>query len=293
MIVLKKSAVIMFFVFLIAGLFAGYCLLIEPYRVQVTRWTVSTPKWTNDKPLKIAVIADPHLIYPWKPPAFLKRVIEKTNALQPDIILLLGDYIGTHALGWPVNPEEGTKPYGDLKAPLGIYAIVGNHDVVQGYPEAKGWLEALSKKVTVLQNQAIKTGDFWIAGLEEPYRQNPDIEKTMESITDQTPVIMMTHNPDMFPEIPDRVALTLAGHTHAGQVQLPFIGALPQVVPSVYGLRFLHGHIREGTKDLIVSSGLGETGLPIRLNALPEIVLVTLEKENNPAVGKDEGDDGE
>ena len=71
------------------------------------------------------------------------------------------------------------------------------------------------------------------------------------------------------------------------------IGALPQVVPSVYGLRFLHGHIREGTKDLIVSSGLGETGLPIRLNALPEIVLVTLEKENNPAVGKDEGDDGE
>jgi predicted MPP superfamily phosphohydrolase len=253
---------------------------------------VKTPKWTLDKPLTIAVIADPHLIYPWKPPAFLDRVVQKTNVLKPDIVLLLGDYIGTHSLGWSVDPEEGTKPYGDLKAPLGVYAVVGNHDVVQGYPEAKGWLEALSKKVTVLQNQAIKTGDFWIAGLEEPYRQHPDIEKTMESITDQAPVIMMTHNPDMFPEIPDRVALTLAGHTHAGQVQLPFIGALPQVVPSAYGLRFLYGHIREGTKDLIVSSGLGETGLPIRLNALPEIVLVTLEKEGNHAVGKVQGDNG-
>lgn len=291
---LRKPTVTILFVFLIVGLlFGGYCLLVEPYRVQVTRWTVKTPKWTLDKPLTIAVIADPHLIYPWKPPAFLDRVVQKTNVLKPDIVLLLGDYIGTHSLGWSVDPEEGTKPYGDLKAPLGVYAVVGNHDVVQGYPEAKGWLEALSKKVTVLQNQAIKTGDLWIAGLEEPYRQHPDIEKTMESITDQAPVIMMTHNPDMFPEIPDRVALTLAGHTHAGQVQLPFIGALPQVVPSAYGLRFLYGHIREGTKDLIVSSGLGETGLPIRLNALPEIVLVTLEKENNPAVGKDEEDDGQ
>lgn len=278
--IIRKPIVNILFVFLIVGLlFGGYCVLVEPYRVQITHWTVKTTKWTHEKPLKIAVIADPHLIYPWKPPAFLDRVVEKTNALQPDIVLLLGDYIGTHSLGWPVHFEEGTKPYGDLKAPLGVYAVVGNHDVVRGYPEAKGWLEALSKKVTVLQNQAIKTGDLWIAGLEEPYRQHPDIEKTMESITDQSPVIMMTHNPDLFPAIPDHVALTLAGHTHAGQVQLPFIGAVPQVVPSVYGLRFLYGHIREGTKDLIVSSGLGETGLPIRLNALPEIVLVTLERE--------------
>lgn len=87
---------------------------------------------------------------------------------------------------------------------------------------------------------------------------------------------MMMHNPDSFVDIPKSVALSVAGHMHRGQVRFPVIGAVKQVLPSRFGKRFLYGHIKEEGKDLVVSGGLGMSGLPLRLLNSPEIVLITL-----------------
>jgi len=101
-----------------------------------------------------------------------------------------------------------------------------------------------------------------------------DVARALAAVTDSSPVIAITHNPDVFPQIQPRVALTLAGHTHGGQVRLPLIGA--PIVPSDYGQRFAAGHIVEGGRHLFVSTGLGTSDLPVRLGVPPTIFLLTI-----------------
>ena len=147
----------------------------------------------------------------------------------------------------------------------------------------------------VYENDAVrlvKNGrPFWIAGLGDqwafwrpaglvavparPIRHEGvhDLTGTLGKIADDAPVILMAHEPDIFPEVPDRVALTVSGHTHGGQVRM--FGYSP-VVPSAYGLRYIYGHIVEQQRHLVVSGGLGCSGVPMRFGAPPEIVVVEL-----------------
>lgn len=106
------------------------------------------------------------------------------------------------------------------------------------------------------------------------FRGLDDLPGTLAQLTDDAPVILLAHEPDIFPTVPDRVALTLSGHTHGGQVRL--FGWSP-VVPSAYGNRFAYGHVREGNRDLIVSGGVGCSILPLRLGVVPEITLIEIE----------------
>lgn len=259
-----------------------YATLIEPFRLVVSEWTVKTGKWTSSKSLKIVLLADVHAISPWMTEAHIKQIVQKTNNLNPDIVLLLGDYVATHPFGIQLKPDDGVSPYKNLKSACGVFAILGNHDL----HGSEGWPEALEKTgIPILRNDAqkIKCGDgsFWIAGLDEWWYGHPDISQTIKKVLDKDPVILMTHNPDAFLEIPNSVALTVAGHTHGGQIHLPFWGIVPFVVPSEYGARFARGHIEEDGKDLVVSSGLGMTGIPLRLLMPPEITVVNLKNVNN------------
>jgi predicted MPP superfamily phosphohydrolase len=155
----------------------------------------------------------------------------------------------------------------------------GGPNVIAGLLEAAG--------VPVLQNRAVKLGQgagaFWLAGLDDQlaigigpmvFRGLDDLPGTLAQITDDAPVILLAHEPDIFPTVPDRVALTLSGHTHGGQVRL--FGWSP-VVPSAYGNRFAYGHVRERNRDLIVSGGVGCSILPLRLGVVPEITLIEIE----------------
>jgi predicted MPP superfamily phosphohydrolase len=267
--------------FTFAVLIGIYALLIEPRRLRVVEYDIATPKWPYDDGLTIALIADPHLIWPWTTPDDLARVVRRVNALDADLVLLLGDYVGTHPFGVQISPATGVAPLRDLRARCGVYAVLGNHDFD---PKDTGWPEALAATdIPVLQNQALRircqAGEFWIAGLAELWKQHADIAQTMQTITDDKPVIMMTHNPDAFAQMPDRVALSVAGHTHGGQVRIPFFGAVPWVIPSRYGLRYAYGHIIEEGKDLVVTGGLGMTGLPIRFLMPPEITVIHLSRK--------------
>ena len=174
---------------------------------------------------------------------------------------------------------------GRLEAPLGVHAIPGNHDWWTDIVEVR---EALTGAgIAFYQNRAVRIGGdapFWLAGTDSivahrmpghgNFRGADDLPGTLAQITDAEPAILMAHEPDLFVDVPDRFAVTLSGHTHGGQVRLPFVGR--PVIPSAYGQRFAYGHIEEEGRDLIVSGGLGCSVLPVRFGVPPEITVVTL-----------------
>jgi predicted MPP superfamily phosphohydrolase len=115
---------------------------------------------------------------------------------------------------------------------------------------------------------------FWLAGVGDLWTGTPDIEGTLRQVDTDYPVILFTHNPDIFPNVPARVSLTVAGHTHGGQVNLPLLGR--PVVPSDFGQRYAYGHVVEGGRHLFVGGGVGTSIIPARFRVPPEIVILTL-----------------
>ena len=284
---------------------AAYGVGVEPVlRLRLTRYDLSPRQWPADFPLKIAVIADLHACDPWMSLDRIEAIVERTNALQPDVIVMLGDYVAGHRHVTRFIPAgEWAAVLAGLKAPLGVHAVMGNHDywddkTVQRYGRgptvAQHALEA--KGIPVYENDAVrltKAGrPFWLAGLGDQLAYFParrfravarigvdDLNATLAKITDDAPVILMAHEPDVALRVPSRVALQLSGHTHGGQVRL--LGWSPAVPPR-QGVRLAYGHLRLKC-DVVVSGGLGCSIMPFRVGVPPEIVLVTLGKAG-PAV---------
>lgn len=266
-----------FVLFVLGCLLGSYMSFIEPFKLRVTQKTIMTSKWIYDDPIKIAILGDPHMIWPWMTRDHLQKIVDRTNSLEADIVFLVGDYVGDHPFGIQLDPYEAIKPFEDLKAPCGVYAVLGNHDMHR----PSEWPQAIRESsVPVLDNQSIRTSckkfSLNVAGIEDWWYGNVSIANAMKGIDRSLPTFFLTHNPDVFPLVDSAVALTVAGHTHAGQVRLPFIGAISFVVPSKYGDKYAYGHIHEDGKDLFVTAGLGMTGLPIRFLNVPEIALITL-----------------
>jgi uncharacterized protein len=267
-------------------------------RLRVARYHVMPPKWPAGFQLKVAVIADLHACDPWMSVRHIETIVERTNALNADVVVMLGDYVtGRYRLMREQVPAvEWASALAHLKAPLGVHAILGNHDY---WDDRTVQMEGKGKTVAhraleyagipVYENQVkrlTKDGHpFWLAGLGDQLAYVParrfraltrigidDLEGTLGQVTDDAPVILLAHEPDVADRVPDGVALQLSGHTHGGQVRL--FGWSP-VVPSRYGNRLAYGHTRVNC-DVIVSGGLGCSIMPFRLGVPPEIVLVTL-----------------
>ena len=277
---------------ILAGLFATlYGFFVEPaLRLRVRRWRLSPAGWPRDRPLRIAILTDLHLGEPYVGLRRLRRIVRRTNALGADVIVLLGDYAAGHRLiSAPVRIADAAPVLAELTAPLGVHAILGNHDWWDDLSaQARGggpnlYAEALEAVgIPVLSNSAIRLDDFWLAGLEDQlalslgggrFRGLDDLDGTLSQVTDDAPVILLAHEPDIFPRVPARVALTLSGHTHGGQVRL--FGWSP-IVPSRFGNRYAYGHVREEGRDLVVSGGIGCSILPVRFGVVPEITVVEL-----------------
>ncbi|MCX8954969.1 metallophosphoesterase [Ruegeria sp. NA] len=276
----------------LAGLITSvYGFFIEPaLRLRVRKWRVRREDWTAP-PLRIAVLADLHLGEPLVGLDRIKQVVRRTNALAPDMILLLGDFFASHkGVLRPVEMKDLAPVLANLEAKNGVFAVLGNHDWWddrQAQRRGAGpnqYVDALEQSgITVLSNTAIKLEalGIWLAGLEDQlaiWRNGKpqgldDLSGTLAQITDDAPVVMMAHEPDIFPQVPDRVALTLSGHTHGGQIRL--FGWSP-IVPSKYGNRYAYGHVREGGRDLVVSGGIGCSILPVRFGVTPEITVIEL-----------------
>jgi uncharacterized protein len=276
---------------------AAYGIVIEPlYRLRVTRYGLTPPDWPAGLTLRIAVVSDLHICEPWMDVARVSRIVAKTNAIGADIILLPGDFVATHRFQTAVPMKAWAAELGKLSAPLGVHAVLGNHDwwsdseaMKRGGGPTKVGTALTDAGIRVYENDALRLEKdgraFWLAGLGDqiafvalrgwraPRIGVADLPATMAKITDDAPVVLMVHEPDIFPRVSNRVAVTIAGHTHGGQVA-PF-GWRP-IVPSRFGTRYAYGHIVEENRNLIVSSGLGCSVLPVRMGAPPEIVLIDL-----------------
>ncbi len=272
----------------LGGGLGGYAFAVEPrFRLAVTEWTLATRKWTHARPLRIVALSDIHACEPWMPVARIRSIVEAANGLDADIIVLLGDFaagLGRFKMR-DVPAAEWGAALAELRAPLGVHAVPGNHDWWTDIAEVVWTLEQAG--IEVYQNRARRfdgPAPFWLAGTDSMvahrrghghFDGENDLPGTLAQIADEEPAVLMAHEPDLFVEVPDRFAVTLSGHTHGGQVWLPLLGRL--VIPSAYGQRVAYGHISESGRDLIVSAGLGCSVLPVRFGVPPEITVITLQ----------------
>lgn len=256
----------------------AWTFLVEPGSLRVRKVVVKTAKWPAGKaPLRIAVIADLHIGSPHNGLDALDRLVERTNALAPDLIVLLGDYVIHGVLfGKFVGPGPIAEGLGRLKARYGTTAILGNHDYLYDGAKMRHALEGVGIVVLEDEAQMLDThgGRIWLAGLTDAVSQNPDIKAAFAAIPPSEPVIALSHDPALFPQLPDQAFLTLAGHTHGGQVNLPYLN--PLATPGRKGVRYGQGAYREGKRLMYVSAGIGTSVLPARFNMSPEVLLIRL-----------------
>jgi uncharacterized protein len=259
-------------------LLAIWGFLIEPDLLRVRQVTIETAKGPAAlAPLRIVAVADIHADAPHIDAAKLDRLVAEVNARNPDVVLLLGDYVIQGVLfGTPMPPETIASHLGGLRAKHGVYAVLGNHD---WYDDGKRvWRALEGVGIRVLENQAVPLPDsndrIWLAGIADDSTRRPAPRQTFRAIPGDAAVVTLAHDPAVFSDVPERTALILAGHTHGGQVSLPFFGAI--FTPGRSPLRYAKGHIAENSKDLYVTSGVGTSILPVRFNVAPEFVVVTL-----------------
>jgi predicted MPP superfamily phosphohydrolase len=260
-----------------AGL-AGYAIGVEPRRLVVTRYAPELPGWPAPlSGLRAGVMSDLHSGVPFAGVAAIDRWVARMNAEAPDLVLLGGDYVDAHFFfGRKLAPERVAERLAELSPPLGTYAVLGNHDW-RAFG-ARTWSALDRAGIRVLENAAASVqapgGRFTVAGVADLRTRRPDLRRALAGVPPEDPVLLLSHDPDVFPFLPARVSLTVSGHTHGGQVAVPYLRR--PVIPSAYGERFARGHIVERGRHLVVSSGLGTSGAPIRLLAPPEIVLLEL-----------------
>ena len=267
------------FVAALALALGGWALYFEPSALEVHHYGLDLPSWpASQDGLSIALLSDLHIGSPFSALDKLRDVVRSVNDERPDVVLLAGDYVIDGVRGGSfVPPEAIASELARLEAPLGVYAVLGNHDWWYDGPRVRRALEASG--IVVLDNAslAVEKGrfSFRLLGLGDLWEDPPDVPALVSRLEgDAAPIVAFTHNPDVFPEVPPAVALTLAGHTHGGQVRLPFVGR--PIVPSRYGQRYAAGHIVEDGRHLFVTTGLGTSILPVRFRVPPEIAILRL-----------------
>ncbi len=261
--------------FLIIGIVLGAGMLLWAFGIEPK---LLMPRFyrlpqQNLAGLRIVFISDLHIAPNQR--GRLQKIVREANKSEPDIIILGGDYVKGHKGTTSMPPEKIAAELRKLQAKNGIFAVLGNHD---WYLDGEKVRQALQQAgIPVLENENISLqtgrGELTIAGAADYTMRIPDLEKTLKGA--HAPVLLVTHSPDIFPQVPKNVMLTLAGHTHGGQVAVPFIG--PLLIPSDFGRRYAGGLIEEDGKKMIVGRGLGTSLLPVRFNCPPEIVIIDFE----------------
>ena len=244
-----------------------YAAAVEPYTLKTTEYILENQDLSG---IKIVFASDFHIApYAWEKRR-LQRIVTKINTLNPDLVILGGDFVKGHKKSTTLSPREIAAVLAEIIAPK--VAVLGNHDSYYGKVEVQNALEEVEIPVLDNRNMQIRIANrnITLAGVSDYFTDKPNVEKALENAA--APVVFITHSPDVFPRLKGRAAVGLAGHTHGGQIVLPLAGAL--LVPSDYGQRYRYGLIYEQNTPLIVSSGLGTSLLSLRFNIRPEIAVV-------------------
>lgn len=275
---------------LLAGLLLFTALAAFMYSIAVRdpvirRAEITMPDWPSSAPpIKVMLISDVHVAGPDMSPSRLSRIVEQVNAAKPDLVMFAGDFVSDKRLATTLyDGAEAMAPLAKLSAPMGVVAVMGNHDHWRGLEEMMAALDTAGARI--LTNDALRAGPLVIGGVDDDFTGNANVGAVlaeMQRLNDpgKTARILLSHSPDIMPQIPgagkpNHVPLILAGHTHCGQIRFPVIGAVSYV--SRYGDRYACGIIRENGKTIVVGAGLGTSILPLRLSAVPDMWLLTLD----------------
>ncbi|HEY5711415.1 MAG TPA: metallophosphoesterase [Allosphingosinicella sp.] len=242
--------------------------VVRRAEIELADWPAGAP------PIRVVLISDLHVAGPDMPPSRLARIVDQVNALEPDLVLIAGDFVSDKRVSTRTyGADEAVAPLARLRAPLGVVAVLGNHDHWRDAGAMRSALAAAG--VRLLDNDAAAVGPLAIGGLDDAFTGHEDVVSTLARMrTLPGARILLSHSPDPFPLVPREIGLMLAGHTHCGQIRLPLIGAVSTM--SDFGERYACGLIREDGKTLIVSAGLGTSILPLRLGAPSDLWLIRL-----------------
>jgi uncharacterized protein len=276
---------------------SGYATAYETgSALTLAKYAPRLPNWPKDLELTVAVVADIHACYPWMSEERVGEIVDLANAQQPDLTVLLGDYVCTHPfVSGYVPPGAWAEQLARLEAPLGVYTILGNHDWWSAAIPTEPPDNSLSVRralaeagVPLLENQSVRLSQrgrpFWLIGLGDMLARVPnprrghgadDLPRAMRAVDGSAPAILLVHEPYFFPWVPDRIALTLAGHMHGGQINLPIVGAPVHFLRRRTG-KYIYGEYALGERRMIVSGGLGTSFAPVRILRPPEVVIVKL-----------------
>lgn len=269
--------------------------VIEPNQLVTNNYELKLKKWGPAlNGLKIVVISDIHAGSNFVTADKIRQIVVQANVQQPDLIVLLGDYVSPtlfnrQKLRMPL--PEITESLRGFHAKYGVYAILGNVDEAFGKEEIRDALEKAGIKVLsnevvslkingenlrLLGMQNTMTSDQWVVISDQLRRLLNDAGQTGK-------IIVLVHNPDYFPAITGELSISadlsliLAGHTHGGQVRLPWIGA--PIVPSGQGQKYVRGHIRQEDTDMFITTGIGTSKIPVRFGVPPEIAVLNISAE--------------
>jgi len=252
--------------------------IIEPDRLITREYRLELPDWPAKlRGFRIAVISDIHAGAPHITREKLDQIAAGVNTTKPDLVLIAGDFIATGKIRWTqISPDEIAGAIKGIKARFGTFAVLGNHDWWYNAGQIRTAIEATGISVLDDDVAVINVNDLPIAlmGIGDLWEGHPDLAGTLRKLPKDGITIALTHNPDIFTEVPSQITLTIAGHTHGGQVAIPFIGR--PVVPSRYGQRYAIGHIVERGRHLFVTPGIGTSILPVRFRVPPEISLLVI-----------------
>jgi predicted MPP superfamily phosphohydrolase len=258
-----------------------YARFIEPKLLIVREFTVETDQWTG-APLTIAVLSDTHVGGKHVHAARVARIMKRVDTLKPDLILLAGDYIAGHEpiaehdAGSVAYMSAGLSNLGLAHARYGTFSVLGNHD---WWYDEKTVRETLRQAgIIVLENELatieINGTDVQIIGIGDDTTGHAAAAEAILDWQPDLPTFTFTHNPDVYVGMPKFSTINFAGHTHGGQIWVPFLGR-PNV-PSRYGQRFARGRYEDDPGIVLVTSGIGTSSVPIRFLTPPEIMLVTV-----------------
>jgi predicted MPP superfamily phosphohydrolase len=242
---------------------------------------LAMPDWPKGTPpIRMVLATDLHVSNLGASKQRTARVIDQINALRPDIVMLGGDFVGGGVQDHPERIPSALAPLKALRPRIDSLAVLGNHDSWSDPNVIRRALNAAG--IRVLTNSATRIGPLIVGGIGDQFSHNARLLPTEEAMARRLadgagPMVIMGHGPDLFPlerMLPLRIPLTLAGHTHCGQIALPFYGAI--VSATHFGLRYACGVVREDGRVLVTSGGIGTSQVPIRLFAPPDIWLITL-----------------
>ncbi|MDP9892789.1 putative MPP superfamily phosphohydrolase [Variovorax boronicumulans] len=254
---------------------AVWTVVIEPRWVAARVEPLGSAQWQPPAGLKVAMAGDWHLTTrsAWRVTSAERaaRIVEDINAAQPDVILLPGDFLAGSGDDEAFSIEDMAAVLGRLKAPQGVYAVLGNHD---WWHDGERTAKALAAQgIHVLENASVRLPghDLWVVGIGDDSTGHSEADKALAGVPKGAATLVMMHDPFSFATMPRTQGLVVASHTHGGQISVPGYGAL--VVPGRAPREWAYGWVAHKGNRMYVTSGLGVSILPVRFNMRPEWVM--------------------